>query len=419
MWEQIQANRNRSLAIALAMAVLLTMVGAAVGLFLVGDPFIGVGVGLILWAILAVVAYRGGSEIMLNVAGARRIEKKDNPRLWNIVEEMTIASGLPRPPAIYIIDDPAPNAFATGRDPEHAAVAVTTGLLQRLNRDELQGVIAHEIGHVRNRDVLLMIMAGVMLGTMVLLADVAFRSWLWGGRLRTRASSRDSGQAIIMLVAILVMILAPIMARLMYLAISRKREYLADASAAQFTRYPEGLASALEKISRAAVPSAAANRVTAPMYIVAPLMKKGKRALGNLGSTHPPLEKRIAVLRSMAGGASLQDYERAYRLQSGEGGVIPASALKDAGKVEARQPSPTPEKPTTAAERAREAMDTLWKVGQYAFLACVCGARIKVPPGLPLDRIACPHCGAGHRVRGPATAGATPIGKEQPPEGGP
>jgi heat shock protein HtpX len=400
VWEQIRANRNRSLAVTLGMAAVLAAVGAAAGLLLAQDPLVGLGAGLVLWAALALAAYRRGDGILLGLAGARRIEKGDHPRLWNVVEEMTIAAGLPHMPAVYVVDDPSPNAFATGRDPGRSAVAVTSGLLARLDRDELQGVIGHEVGHIRNRDVLLMIMAGIMLGTIVLLADVGLRSWLWGGRLRTRASPDrgGGGRAILLAVAIVVMIAAPLMARLLYLAISRKREYLADASSVQFTRYPEGLASALEKISGSRLPLGAANRVTAPMFIVAPLTKTGREALRALGSTHPPVEARIRILRAMAGGASLADYERAYRGATGEAGVIPPSALEAGEAAGIRSPSPERLAPQTDRERAREALDTLWKLRRYAFLACTCGARIKVPPELRVDRVACPYCGASQAL---------------------
>src|SRR4030042_1055349 len=201
---------------------------------------------------------------------------------------MSTAAGLPKLPEVYIIDEAAPNAFATGRDPQHAVVAVTAGLLETLNRDELQGVIAHELGHVANRDVLYMMMVGVMMGTIVLLADIGGRAFFWGGG-RRRTSSRSGGQAqlIILIVAIVLMILAPLVAQLIYLAISRRREYLADASAAMYTRYPDGLASALEKISHSTAKLTVATRATAPMYIVNPL-GVSQRGLADLSSTHPP-----------------------------------------------------------------------------------------------------------------------------------
>jgi heat shock protein HtpX len=213
-----------------------------------------------------------------------------------VVEEMKIASGLEKMPDIYIIDDPALNAFATGRDPNRAAVAITSGLLQKLNRDELQGVMAHEISHIKNRDVLLMAMCSILLGTIVLLAWYGSRFMIFGAMTGSRrSSSRGGGRGniIILLVALVFMILAPIMAQLIYFAISRKREYLADASAALYTRYPEGLASALEKLGASTGQLKSANQATAPMYIVNPFRKKGMKA-SDLSSTHPPYRKGYA-----------------------------------------------------------------------------------------------------------------------------
>ncbi|NOZ20085.1 MAG: M48 family metallopeptidase, partial [Planctomycetes bacterium] len=240
--------------------------------------------------------------------------------LVNVVEEMAIASGLPVP-KIYLIEDSAPNAFATGRTPETACVAITRGLLDKLNRDELQGVMAHEMSHIQNRDILFMTLAGIMLGVIVLLADFYLRHiWWTGGRRRSRSGRGGGGaQAIMIVVAILLAILAPIMARLLYFAVSRKREYLADASAAELTRYPEGLASALEKIAGDKEVLEVANRATAPMYIVNPIKPFEERArrFSGLTSTHPPLKDRVAVLRSMAGGYSLAEYQSAWQQTTG------------------------------------------------------------------------------------------------------
>jgi heat shock protein HtpX len=247
---------------------------------------------------MSLSAYFNGAKMMLAMSKARRIEKKDHPQLFNVVEELAIAGGVPVP-AIYIIDDSAPNAFATGRDPEHAAVAITSGLLQKLSRDELQGVMAHELSHVGNRDILFATMVGIMVGSIVLIADFFLRSMIWGGgRRRSRSSDKGGGQAILMLVALVFVILAPIFAKLLQLAVSRQREYLADASAAKLTRYPEGLASALEKIAGDQEVLEVANRATQHLYIVNPIKPFEKRAK-SLFSTHPPLEERVERLRSM------------------------------------------------------------------------------------------------------------------------
>ncbi|MFO7652598.1 MAG: M48 family metallopeptidase [Candidatus Krumholzibacteriia bacterium] len=340
MFEQIAANKRRSVVLVVGMALLLFALGWFGGAALAGGDGTGAGgyVGLflaaVIWLVLTLVAYFQGDQVFLRIAGARRIEKEDLPVLWNVVEEMTIASGLGRMPAVYVIDDPAPNAFATGRKPENAAVAVTSGLLRALSRDELQGVVAHEIGHIRNRDILLMLYAGVLAGAIVLIAEVGLRSFLWGGRGRSRRSSGDGGggqaQALIMIVAIVLMILAPIVAQLIYFAISRKREYLADATAAVYTRYPEGLASALEKIAAAPQKLASANKATAPMYIVNPLARRGAAA-ADLTATHPPISQRVKILRSMT-QAGWEDYDASYRAVSGkEQGVLPPSAYAGAG----------------------------------------------------------------------------------------
>ena len=252
MWEQIRANQIRSTFIVLFMGALLLLLGTSLGAYFFDSAEAGLILALMLWGIMNLVALFQGDDILLSLGKARKVTKQEFPRLYNVVEEMSIASGLPVIPAVYIVDDPAPNAFATGRKPEKAAVAVTSGLLQKLNRDELQGVIAHELGHVKNRDTLLMAIGGVMLGTIVILSNYTSRILLYGGGPRSRRDSSSGGgaaQLVLILVGVGLLVLAPIAARLLYFALSRKREYLADASSALYTRYPEGLASALEKIA--------------------------------------------------------------------------------------------------------------------------------------------------------------------------
>ena len=395
MWEQIRSNRRKSMLLVFAMAAVLFALGWSVAEALApGAGPAGLAIALIVWCVLVAISYFGGDTIFLGIAGARRIEKKDLPVLYNVVEEMTIAAGLPKMPAVYIIDDPAPNAFATGRTPDRAAVAVTAGLLQMCSRDELQGVIAHEMGHVRNRDTLLMLMAGVMVGAIVILADVGLRSmWLTGGggRSRSRRSSSGGGQAqlIILVAALLLMILGPLVAQLIYFAISRRREYLADASAALFTRYPEGLASALEKISGSPRKVARATRATAPLYIINPLKRTGLKA-ADLSSTHPPTSERVRILRGMA-GASFADYDAASASVSGRP-VLPPSALTD-GKAVAKRKALEQE---AKKEKARKVNDFLYQVSRYLFLACACGTVLKLPPEFKGKQVRCPHCGAVH-----------------------
>src|SRR4030043_81998 len=279
MWEQIRKYQTRSAILVVWMGVLLLLLGYFLGIYFFDSGIGGLIFALILWIIMSLVAYFQGDNILLSMSRAKKIGPNDHQRLYNIVEEMKIASGLEAMPSIYVMDDPAMNAFATGRDPKKASVTVTSGMLQRLNRDELQGVVGHEMSHIKNRDVLLMAMCSVLLGTIVILAWQASRFMLFGGMGGTRRSSSSggggAGQLIIIVVAIALMILATIMAQLIYFAISRKREYLADASSALYTRYPEGLASALEKLAASPTQLQSANKATAPMYTVNPFRGEG------------------------------------------------------------------------------------------------------------------------------------------------
>jgi heat shock protein HtpX len=332
MWEQIRSNRLRSAVLIVFMGLLLLAIGYVIGLYFLGSVLGGLFIAAIVWAIMGLIAFFQGDSILLGVSGARKIQKSDDPRLFDVVEEMSIAAGLPKVPDVYIINDPSLNAFSTGRDPNKAVVAITSGLREKLNRDELQGVMGHEIGHIKNRDVLLMSIAAVMLGAIVILSWYATRAMFFGGG---RRNNRDSGgggggaQAIIMILGIILLILAPIFAQLIYLATSRKREYLADASSALYTRYPEGLASALEKLAVSPVPVKAANQATAPMYIVNPFGKK--RAVNDWMSTHPPIADRVRILRAM-GGNSYADYEKAYEQAHKGQTMVPKSALNTTAK---------------------------------------------------------------------------------------
>ncbi|MFC1941846.1 M48 family metalloprotease [Chloroflexota bacterium] len=404
MWEQIRSNQIRSVMLVAGMAALLLLMGYFLGLYFLESGTGGVIIALIIWAVMNLVAFFQGDNILLALSKAKKIKREDYPRLYNIVEEMRIASGLESMPDIYIIDDPALNAFATGRNPKRAAIAVTSGLLQKLNRDELQGVIGHEIAHVNNRDVLLMSLCGILLGTIVILSWYAthalFFSSMSGGR---RSSSSGGGQAqlIILAIGILLMILAPIAAQLIYFAISRKREYLADSSSALYTRYPEGLASALEKLAASTTPVKAANQSSAPMYIINPFRKKG-RAASDLSSTHPPISERVRILRSMAGGASLADYDNAFRqIHKGGSGVIPTSVIAGAGAVTLR--SATPEDAgrdvnMDKVDRTREVSDLMWHLNNYKTITCACGTKLKIPPKLKGAGVKCPHCGRVNRI---------------------
>ena len=307
MWEAISANQRRSALLIASLAALLAIMGLAIGFLMGGKPqtaYFGAFVGLVVWGVLLLVNLMGGESVLLSSANAREVAHDDAPQLYNVVEEMRIAAALPAMPRVFIIDTPVPNAFAVGLNPERACVAVTAGLLERLSRDELQGVIAHELGHVSNRDTLFMTLAGVTLGAIVLLADAGMRMMFWGGGGRRRSSSSGKGgggAAILMIAALVLAILAPLVARLLYFACSRQREYLADASAAQYTRYPAGLAHALRKIALQQDPKKIpVNRVVAPMYAINPLAAAGSFSVFG---THPPTEERIRRLLEMQGAA--------------------------------------------------------------------------------------------------------------------
>ncbi len=379
------------------MGVLLAAIGASLGYVFTnegGGAVLGSAIAVGVWLLMWLFTSFQGDDVLLQMAGAREIQKRDHPQLFNVVEEMSIAAELPQMPRVFIVDDPAPNAFAVGRNPAKAAVAVTIGLLRILDRDELQGVVAHEIGHIRNRDVALMTTAGIMLGAIVLLADLGLRAmWLGGGSRRSRSDGGrgGGGQAILMLVALLLIIISPILAQLIYFALSRRREYLADASGAMFTRWPEGLASALEKLGASARVQADQSQVTAPMYIVRPLRQGERRSLSSPFATHPPLEQRIRVLRSMGGSADFSAYDRAYATVTGRH-VIGARTLGDTVTTTARAPA-AEAGPATAPERLRAASDAFLAGAGYQRLSCAgCGAVVKVPDQYRGRQVACPRC---------------------------
>jgi len=242
---------------------------------------------------MSLSSYFAGDKIALAASRAKPIKKEDNPYVWRLVENLSITAGTPMP-QVYIINDPSMNAFATGRDPQHASIALTTGIISGLENEELEGVIAHELSHIKNYDIRLMMLVIVCVGAITLLADWMLRSTLWGRR--GSDNNRGNGTAIIMLIAIVLAILSPIFAELIKLAVSRRREYLADASGALLTRYPEGLARALEKIAHQDTSLASANKATAHLFFSNPFgIKKASR----LFSTHPPIEERIKALRQM------------------------------------------------------------------------------------------------------------------------
>jgi heat shock protein HtpX len=261
-----------------------------------GNPGI-LTIAIIFAVIMNITSYWYSDKIALSMARAVLADEDQYKELHNIVENLAITAGLPKP-RVYIIPDMAPNAFATGRDKEHAAVAVTQGLLQLLNRSELEGVIAHELSHIGNRDILLQSMVAVLVGFIAMVANIFTRSLFWGGG--RRDDREGNGGSILAIVGIVFIILSPIVAQLIQLAISRKREFLADASGALLTRYPDGLASALQKIATYGQPMTTANNATAHMYISNPFGSKASSGIAKLFMTHPPVEDRIKALTDMA-----------------------------------------------------------------------------------------------------------------------
>lgn len=302
MYEQISKNKRLSYVLIVVMTAFLIVFGFAVGYAATGIGWFGVVIAVGIAVAMTLTSYFKGDKIALATSRAHPVTRDEAPQLLNVVEEMAIASGNPVP-AVYIIDDSAPNAFATGRKPQLSSIAVTQGLLDKMNRDELQGVIAHEMSHVRNYDILFATLVGVMVGAIALMADFFLRFTFFGGGRRSGGNNSGVFGLIMLVVALVLAILAPIAARMVQLAISRKREYLADASAVELTRNPEGLANALEKISGDQEVLEVANRATAHLYIAQPIKKFEKKSRG-LFDTHPPIQERIAILRAMASGSA-------------------------------------------------------------------------------------------------------------------
>ncbi len=305
-YDQIGANRRNSVLLALAVIVLLGLLGLFIGWAVTGDPAAALpstALAIVVGLVASLLSYFLGDALVLSVSGAKQVTAQDQPQLMNVVQEMAIAANVPMP-KVYLINDTAPNAFATGRDPAHASVAITIGLLQKLDREELQGVMAHELSHVRNFDIRFSLMVGVLVGSIALMADFFLRFTFWGGGARGSSRDRSSGgggiQVVVFVVAIVLAILAPIMARLVQMAVSRQREYMADASGIELTRNPAGLERALAKIALDTEPLEVANRATQHLYFENPVKGVSGRK-SNLFSTHPPVLDRINRLRQLTG----------------------------------------------------------------------------------------------------------------------
>jgi heat shock protein HtpX len=312
-YDQEAANRRESILLVLVVVAILAALGFAIGYGTSGyvEGGIAVTVGaIVLGLLLTVGSYFAGDQLVLASSGANEVDAQSAPQLMNVVQEMAIAAGVPMP-KVYVIDDTAPNAFATGRDPNHASVAITTGLLQKLDREELQGVLGHELSHVRNFDIRFGLLVAVLVGSIALLADMFLRfTWFSGGRRSSRDDRGGGGglAALVFVLAIVLAIIAPIIARFVQLAVSRQREYLADASSVELTRNPHGLESALAKIAADQEVLEVANRATAHLYFTNPIKKFEARASG-MFSTHPPIVDRINRLRQLTGDPPLAETE--------------------------------------------------------------------------------------------------------------
>jgi heat shock protein HtpX len=301
VYEQIAANKRKTVLLIVAAIVLLGAVGYVIGLLYASGP-VGLVGAVALAIVMSLVSYFSGDRIVLASARARLVTLEEQPRLHNVVEGLSIAAGIPKP-KVYVIPERALNAFATGRNPEHASVAVTEGLLEAMNRIELEGVVGHELAHVVDRDILVGTVVATLIGAVVLISEFFMRSWWWGGG--RRGGGKDSGggaSAIVFAVGLVFLVLAPVIGQFVRLAVSRNREYLADAQGALLTRYPPGLADALRKIAAGAViPMRSANNATAHLWLNQPsrIEGEGMGSLEKLFSTHPPIQERIRRLQEM------------------------------------------------------------------------------------------------------------------------
>ena len=295
LYKQIQQNKQKTVWLVILFTILVLLAGWAIGYLLNDDMYSGMIIAAVILVFYIPITYMSASNQVLNMSGAKEIKKEDYPQLFDIVEELSIAARLPMP-KIYIIHDSTPNAFATGIKPEKASVAFTTGLLDKLNREEIAGVAAHELAHIRNYDIRLMTICIALVGVIILIADIGSRMLFFRGT--HRGGNRKTHPALL-IIALLLVIVAPIAAQMVRLAVSRNREYLADATAVEFTRNPVGLINALRKISRDSGDVKHAKDATAAMYIAHPFRKKRQEHKRNLWATHPPIESRIKALQNM------------------------------------------------------------------------------------------------------------------------
>ena len=436
MWTQIQTNRRNCYLVVIAifafMVISCGFAGILYSYFSGGNTDIplteyiklynfvswtealltGVFISFLIWLLLLFVALSGGKKIILAMNRAYKLSPHTNRILQDIVEEMSIAAGLPKVPEIYVIDAAMPNAFSTGISPKDAAVIVTTGLLITLDRDELQAVIAHEIAHITNRDTSFMLIAGAMLGTITIITHFGLRIMFSRGYALSRRNPVANNFKLKILIcsaALLFMVLSPFLARILYLFISQKKEYLADACAVQYTRYPHALATALAKISTSVFVLRDTDRLTSAMYIVHPLdleieQKEFYSMFGNFFKTHPPTEKRIEVLEKMT-CADFNAYNRAFSETSKKRRTIMNKKdLYNVKRLEIVKPERNWETDVNGkrifiasalediAEKKRAEENTLLKKQKYIFRECGCGTKLKIPFSYKGQEISCPHC---------------------------
>ena len=435
MWTQIQNNRRNCFLIVLAIFIVMVALGGFIGILYSyifhentdiplsvfmniqnfdsysESMFIGIIFSLLLWGILLFIALIDGKRIILAMNWTYKLPTNANRILRNIVEEMSIAAGLPKVPEIYVIDAAMPNSFSTGMSPKDSAIVVTTGLLTNLDRDELQGVIAHEIAHIANRDTSFMLIAGAMLGTITIITHFGLKM-IFGYSMSRRNPLNHNYKLKFLIIALtlLLMVFSPIMARILYLFISQKKEYLADACAVQYTRYPHALATALVKISTSIFVLRDADKLTSSMYIVHPLdleveRKEAFSMFKNVFRTHPPTEKRIEVLEKMT-CADFNAYNRAFsQTAPRKRTIINKKDLYNVQRLEIKKPEHNYETDVNGrhiylstaiadlAARKREAEDIVWKANNYIFKECECGTKLKFPQSYKGQEISCPHCG--------------------------
>lgn len=423
MWALIRSNRHRTVLLVAASLGVMAAAGYVIGGIApwvwgafdqlrggrVHAPgfsplggLMGVEIAVVVWLVVTVITAAQGDRILLAAAGARPLRKEDHPQLYNVIEEMSLAASLPRMPTPYLIDDPSMNAFATGFSPDRAAIAVTAGALARLNRDELQGVAAHEMAHIANGDVLFMTIACLMSGaargggffTRARRATIE----RFAARVGGKAERISWGHRLLRGFSGLLAMLAPVYAAPVLLGVARRRDYLADACAALYTRYPEGLASALYTMSGDTRSVLQRNTGIATLYTINPYRKElGIHTPLLLTVTHAPVKQRIDILRSIHRVVSIEHYERAWRRETGSRSRLVPRGVGAGESFLVREGTVA----TPPAARAHESLDVSRRMRKFSFLECACGMRIKLPPDYPADQILCPRCTRMVRKPGP------------------